>query len=277
MEPLADRLALHTWTLEPLPLPDMLRVAREAGYNAVELRWDEFERERRQGRTDDETIATLRESGLEVAVLGIQNGLLYAEGDDQERLYESLARSAAHAVALGCEVLGTSSGQNMPRKEMKEVVSSLKRAGDVVEKYGLRLALEANSRHPVLNNPRLALQVVKEADHPACGILLDAYHMECGGYGGRGFDFVPGELIWAFQYSDAPLPAQRSTARKPLDRLPPGDGIVRWREMYDLLCEKGYRGHLAYEAPNPAQWSRDPAEVAREGFRIIDLVGNGTA
>jgi 4-hydroxyphenylpyruvate dioxygenase len=160
----------------------------------------------------------------------------------------------------------------MPKKDIPEVAKSLRRAGDIVEKYGVRLALEANSRHPVLNNPRAAYEVVKAADHPACGLLLDAYHMECGGYGGRAFDFLPGELIWTFQYSDAPVVAERSTARRPLDRLPPGAGVIRWREVYDLLREKGYDGYFAYEAPNPAQWSRDPMEVAREGFRIVELV-----
>jgi hypothetical protein len=30
--------------------------------------------------------------------------------------------------------------------------------------------------------------------------------------------------------------------------------------------EKGYGGYISYEAPNPAQWSRPPEEVAREGI-----------
>jgi sugar phosphate isomerase/epimerase len=33
-----------------------------------------------------------------------------------------------------------------------------------------------------------------------------------------------------------------------------------------LLAEKGYAGPLSYEAPNPAAWARDPAQVAREAL-----------
>ena len=33
--------------------------------------------------------------------------------------------------------------------------------------------------------------------------------------------------------------------------------------QFDLLREKGYAGHLSFEAPNPALWARPPAEVAR--------------
>ena len=36
--PLSERLALHHWTLETTPLPEFLRIARESGWDAVELR-----------------------------------------------------------------------------------------------------------------------------------------------------------------------------------------------------------------------------------------------
>jgi len=56
--------------------------------------------------------------------------------------------------------------------------------------------------------------------------------------------------------------------RRPTDRLPPGKGIVKWREMLGLLAEKGYTGYLSYEAPNPDQWARSPYDVAHEGVEL---------
>jgi len=50
---------------------------------------------------------------------------------------------------------------------------------------------------------------------------------------------------------------------RPTDRLPPGLGKVRWREVFQLLREKKYPGYLSYEAPNPEYWSRPPEDVAR--------------
>jgi 2-keto-myo-inositol isomerase len=102
------------------------------------------------------------------------------------------------------------------------------------------------------------------ADHPNCGLLLDAYHLERTGRGGRGFEGVPARDIFAFQYSDVP-PAPRPQTRRPADRLPPGEGVVRWRDVFGLLIEKGYPGYISYEAPNPVHWSRPPEEVARQG------------
>jgi 2-keto-myo-inositol isomerase len=97
------------------------------------------------------------------------------------------------------------------------------------------------------------------------GLLLDVYHLHSVGAGGRGFEEVPVEEIFAFQFSDVPPgpPAKGATA---VDRLPPGRGAVDWTGVFSLLIEKGYTGYMSYEAPNPAQWSRQAREVAAEGL-----------
>jgi hypothetical protein len=53
--------------------------------------------------------------------------------------------------------------------------------------------------------------------------------------------------------------------RSPTDRLPPGKGVVRRTEVFQLLMEKDYQGYMSYEAPNPAQWNRPALEVALDG------------
>ena len=73
-------------------------------------------------------------------------------------------------------------------------------------------------------------------------MLLDAYHMERSGAGGRGFDGVAPEEIAAFQYSDAPPAPVAAGVKRPTDRLPPGKGVVRWLEVFKLLKEKSFDG-----------------------------------
>jgi sugar phosphate isomerase/epimerase len=95
-------------------------------------------------------------------------------------------------------------------------------------------------------------------------MLLDPYHHQRAGLGGRSFADVAPEEIAAFQYSDVPAAALAEGVKRPTDRLPPGLGIVRWHEVFQLLHEKGFAGYLSYEAPNPQAWARPPAEVCRE-------------
>ena len=144
----------------------------------------------------------------------------------------------------------------------------LREAAQIAADHGLRLALEVNSQHDVINHIEVAREIIAKAAHPAAGLLIDAYHLQRSGSPGRGFEHVAPEEIFTFQYSDVPAgppPGQR----RPTDRLLPGEGIVQWQAVFELLREKGYGGYLSFEAPNPALWARPPAEVARAAAAAI--------
>jgi len=257
-----DRLALHTWTLDTTPLADALLAARNAGWDAVELRRLDFTRCFDKGMTNTQVLDLVRRSGLKVACIGTEYGLIFAQGTEKERLLGVLDETCANAVALGCDLIMTAPGQNPPTT-LREAAANFREGGEIARAHGLRFALEFNSAHSLINRLDAGAEVVKLAGHPNCGLLLDAYHLERSGNGGRGFESYPPEKIFAFQFSDVPN-APPSTANRPTDRLPPGKGKVRWREVFQLLREKNYQGYLSYEAPNPDHWSRSPEEVARD-------------
>jgi sugar phosphate isomerase/epimerase len=257
-----NRLALHTWTLDTTPLAGALQAAKAAGWNAIELRRVDFTRSFEAGMSNAQVLDLVRASGLKVACVGTEYGLIFAKGDEKKRLLAVLEETCANAVALGCKLVMIAPGQNPPGT-LREAAANYRDAGDVAKAHGVRLALEFNSAHAVINRLEAGREVVALANHPNCGLLLDAYHLERSGGGGRGFEAMAPEEIFAFQYSDVPA-GPPTTANRPTDRLPPGKGRVRWREVFQLLREKNYRGYLSYEAPNPEYWSRPPEDVARE-------------
>ena len=257
-----DRLALHTWTLDTTPLAEALSAAKQGGWNAVELRRIDFTRCFEKGMTNAQVLDLVRKSGLKVACIGTEYNLIFAQGAERERLLKVLDETCANAVALGCDLVMTAPGQNPPTT-LAEGAANFRAGGEIAKKHGVKFALEFNSAHSLIKDLQSGAEVVERANHPNCGLLLDAYHMERSGSGGRGFEGYPAERIFAFQFSDVPN-APPSTLNRPTDRLPPGKGKVRWREVFQLLKEKGYAGYLAYEAPNPDTWSRPAEEVARE-------------
>jgi len=258
---LEDRLALHTWTLDPAPLVEILRVAPRAGWNAVELRHVDFKRAAEAGTSRPALIDIIRASGVKVATLGAEYGWMFAKGPEQRRLFTALVETCENAISLGCDLIMSATGSGSGT--VKQAAAALREAGGIVEAHGLRLAWEYSSQHPSINRLQVAREILALAGHARCGLLLDAYHLERSGSGGRGFEDVPASEILAFQYSDVPAGPAPGGLR-PTDRLPPGSGIVRWRDVFGLLLEKGYAGYLSYEAPNPDAWSRPPEEVARE-------------
>jgi len=257
-----NRLALHTWTLDTTPLADALLAARNAGWDAVELRRLDFTRCFDKGMTNTQVLDLVRRSGLKVACIGTEYGLIFAQGTEKERLLRVLDETCANAVALGCDLIMTAPGQNPPTT-LREAAANFRDGGEIARAHGLRFSLEFNSAHSLINRLDTGAEVVKLADHPNCGLLLDAYHLERSGNGGRGFESYPPEKIFAFQYSDVPS-GPPAAAKRPTDRLPPGKGMVRWKEVFQLLLKKNYQGYLSYEAPNPDYWSRPPEEVARD-------------
>lgn len=257
-----DRLALHTWTLDTTPLATALRAAKRGGWDAVELRRIDFTRCFEAGMTHAQVLELVRASGLKVACIGTEYGLIFARGEEKKRLLEVLDDTCANSVALGCDLVMIAPGQNPPGT-LREGAANFRDGGEIAQAHGVRFALEFNSQHGLINRLEAGREIVALADHPNCGLLFDAYHLERSGGGGRGFeDVAPGE-IFAFQYSDVPADPP-AAVKRPTDRLPPGKGIVRWREVFQLLQEKKYPGYLSYEAPNPEYWSRPPEDVARE-------------
>ena len=257
------RLALHTWTVDTTPLDAALKAAREAGFDAVELRRTDFKRCYEKGMSNDAVLDLIRAAHIPVCTLGCEYGWLFATGDESTRLFDDLEVTCDNAAALDCSLIMCAPGQNAGPKS--DAIENLKRGADICAKRGLRLAIEFNSQHAVLNGIEPLRDILDAAGRDNAGMLLDAYHMERCGAGGRGFAGVAPEEIAAFQYSDAPPAPVGAGVKRPVDRLPPGQGVVRWLEVFGLLKEKGFDGYLSYEAPNPEQWNRPPLDVCREG------------
>ncbi|WP_185020780.1 sugar phosphate isomerase/epimerase family protein [Histidinibacterium lentulum] len=261
------RLALHTWTIDTTPLGEALEAIKSAGYDAAELRRTDFKRCYEAGLSNDEVLEMIRASGVRVAVLGVEYGFLFATGAESKRIFEDLHVSCRNAVALGCPQLMSAPGPFTG--SLKDAVGHLRTAADIVADYGLKLSIEFNSQHANLNSVETQRELVTAAGKPNVGLLLDAYHLARSGRPGRTFEDVPGEDIMHFQYSDlSPNPV--TGVKRPTDRLMPGKGVILWTEVFQLLREKGYTGHLSFEAPNPAQWERPPAEVCREGVELTE-------
>jgi len=266
------RLAMHTWTIDTTPLGPALEAIRLAGYDAAELRRIDFKRCYEAGMSNDDVLAMIKASGVSVSVLGVEYGWLFATGAQSKRLFEDLHVSCKNAVALGCPQLMSAPGPYTG--SLKIAVEHLKTAADIVAEYGLTLSIEFNFQHANLNSVETQRELVNAAGKDNVGLLLDAYHLARTGRPGRAFEDVPGENIMHVQFSD--LSANPVTGEKrPTDRLMPGQGVILWNEIFQLLHEKGYKGFLSLEAPNPTQWERSPAEVCREGIKFTqDLLSN---
>jgi sugar phosphate isomerase/epimerase len=254
-------LAFHTWTVDTTPLEGALAAAKAAGFDAVELRRVDFERCVQHGLSNAAVLDLVRASGLPVSAMGVEYGWVFSTGAERERLFGVFREACENAVALDCGLMMSAIGPGETSND--EAVNNIRRAGEIAGSFGLRLTVEYQYQHPAVRSLDILRELIARAGTKNVGLLLDAYHLQRGGRPGRGFAEVPGAEIFYVQFSDVPDAPPPSLP--PVDRLPPGKGVVGWTDLFRLLAEKGYDGYLSYEAPNPAHWQQSAADVANQG------------
>lgn len=256
-----SRLALHTWTLDTTGLSDVLRIAREVGWNAVELRRIDFARAAAAGKPAAAVLDEVKASGLPVACVGVELGWMTVEGDERRRLLSVFEESCGWAATLGCATVMSPVDKGVGDTE--RAVASIREVGAIAARHGVRLALEFNALCEYWNTLPRVRDLVRRAAHPGCGLLLDTYHLGKSGAAPAAIDELDPSEIAYVQFSDVPRTPKPGANT---DRLPPGQGTVPFRELFERFAKKGYAGYMSYEAPNPAAWARDPVEVAREAL-----------
>jgi sugar phosphate isomerase/epimerase len=254
-------LAFHTWTVDTTPFEGALSAAKAAGFDAVELRRVDFERCFARGLSNAAVLDLVRASGLPVSAMGVEYGWVFSTGTERERLFDVFREACANAVALNCGMMMSAIGPGEASTD--EAVTNIRRAGEIAGSFGLRLTVEYQYQHPAVRSLDILRDLIARAGAKNVGLLLDAYHLQRGGRPGRGFEEVPGAEIFYVQFSDVPDAPPPSLP--PVDRLPPGKGVVGWTDLFRLLAEKGYDGYLSYEAPNPAHWQQPAADTAKQG------------
>jgi len=256
------RLALHTWSLDSTPLPEVLRIARETGWQAVEMRVIDFDRAAEAGHSEQEVYDLVRASGLTVASMGARLGWMYAQGDERREFLGIFADSCRRAEALGSPVVQCP--VDFTSGDLRRAADSVREVGDLAAKHGVRVALETYSVAEQFNTLASGHELLAAAGHPAVGLDVDSYHIQRIGEGMEAILDLTLDEIALVQYSDVPANAGPPEPGALLNRLPPGQGVVPFPEFFRIVAEKGYAGGWSYEAPNPAAWARDPTEVARE-------------
>jgi 4-hydroxyphenylpyruvate dioxygenase len=264
----ALKLAIHTWTLDTTALADVLKLARETGWDAIELRRLDFTRAAERGQTAADVIALVKSSGLPVACVGVEFGWMWGKGAERARLLEVFGEQCARARDLGARTV--MSPVDRGQGDLGEAASSLREVADIAARHGVKLAVEFNSQAEQFNSLERMREVMARAAHSGCGLLLDAYHLTRSGSSPRAIEDVKPEEIAYVQFSD--VPRSGLEPGKALDRLPPGKGSVPFKEFFAAVAAKDYQGYMSYEAPNASAWARPPAEVLREALEATRAV-----
>lgn len=253
------RYSLSFLTCLDAPPPEAVRTASAVGYECIGLRllpaapggiafplMDDPVLMR-------ETLAALRDTGVEVfdvEIIRIRPGF---SAEAYERFLEASARLGAHSVLVACD--------DADEARMTAAFAAL---CAVARPFGLSMDLEFMPQSDV-RDAAAALRVLQGADQPNAAIIVDALHVSRSHTPLADLRAIPHAWMNYAQICDGPaeIPTERDAlnfaARQA--RLLPGDGAI---DLVTLFASLPADLPISVEVPNQQQ---APALGAREWAR----------
>ncbi len=141
--------------------------------------------------------------------------------------------------------------------------------GERAARRGIRVGFEALAWGRHVNDYRDAWEVVRRADHPNIGLVLDSFHICARNTDLRPIRSIPKERIFLVQIADAPRLDMDVMQWSRHFRCMPGQGDLPVFEFMQALAETGYDGPLSLEIFNDQFRAGSARAVATDGRRSL--------
>jgi sugar phosphate isomerase/epimerase len=257
-------LGLHAGTIMHTNLMTDIRVAREAGYDAIEFYIPKLVRYLDAGYGAEELRPAL--GSLKPAMI---NSFLHIERQDADTrrdLVMQCERLCRVAQILGCpklQVVALNGLRGEPWPQIRSKVGqSLAELADIAASFGVRLALEPVTFTP-LRFLSQALEVLDVAGRDNIGLCLDTFHLWTAGTSWEEVAALDPALIAVAHISDV-LPRQGDEWSDADRDVLPGDGILPLGEGIEAIRATGYDELWSVEMLGAYHWEWDPSDLAAE-------------
>lgn len=212
----------------------------------------------------------VRDHGLEIT--------LFQPFRDFESLPEPLrTRALARAerkfdlmVELGTDlVLVCSTCHPQAMGGIDRAAEDFRALGDIAAQRGVRVGFEALAWGRHTNDHRDAWEVVRRADHPNVGLILDSFHTLARRIDPETIRRIPGDRIFFVQLADAPAIDMDLLYWSRHFRNMPGEGDLDVVGFMRAVMATGYAGPLSLEIFNDQFRQGLPRLVAVDGHRSL--------
>ncbi|MCG6112721.1 MAG: sugar phosphate isomerase/epimerase and 4-hydroxyphenylpyruvate domain-containing protein [Paracoccus sp.] len=147
--------------------------------------------------------------------------------------------------------------------------------GDLAARHGVRVGFEALCWGRLVNDHRDAWEVVRRADHPRVGLILDSFHTLARRIDPASIRAIPGDRIFFVQLADAPAIDMDLLYWSRHFRNMPGEGDLDVAGFMRAISATGYDGPLSLEIFNDQFRAGLPRLVAQDGHRSLIALMDG--
>jgi 4-hydroxyphenylpyruvate dioxygenase len=224
-------------------LEDKLAAFAAAGFDGIEVSEQDFAV---QGSTPSEIGQLVRDHGLEVTLL--QTALALAGMPDRAHRFSQLERRFDIMAGLDSSLLLLKAPSDpQALGGIDRMAEDLREAAERAALRGLRIGFEARAQARHIRDYRDAWEIIRRADHPALGLVLDSFHVLARGLSPENIRAIPAERIFHVQLADAPAVEMDFDFKSRGFRMLPGEGDLPLLPFLQAVLATGYRGSFGLD------------------------------
>ena len=266
-------LNMSTIRGQELSVPDQIKVAADAGYDAIEPWIGDIRKFVDAGGSLAELKKQLDDSGLTVeSAIGFAKWIV---DDDTERA-KGLAQARADMELLksigGKRIAAPPIGAHkVTGPDLPTIARRYRKLLELGTETGVTPQLELWGFSKTLSKLGELAYVATEAGHPDACVLPDFYHIYKGGSDFAGLKMIEASRMHVFHINDYPADPPRETIGDE-HRVYPGDGVCELPKIIKELIAAGFVGCFSLELFNRDYWKQDALVVAKTGLEKMKAV-----
>ncbi|MFP6847298.1 MAG: 3-dehydroshikimate dehydratase QuiC [Pseudomonas sp.] len=248
-------------------LPEKLEAIAAAGFDGVEIFENDLLYYAGSPRDVRKMCADL---GLAITLFqpfrdfeGCRRDRLEKNLDRAERKFDLMQELGTDLVLVCSNVAADSLGDE------QILVDDLRLLGERAGARNLRIGYEALAWGRHVNTWQQVWNIVRQADHPALGVLLDSFHTLSLKGDPQAIADIPGDKIFFVQMADAPILAMDVLEWSRHFRCFPGQGEFDLAGFLAPILKSGYSGPLSLEIFNDGFRAAPPRANAADGLRSL--------
>ena len=220
----------------------------------------------------------IRDHGLEITLFQPFRDFEGLPEPQRTRAFERAERKFDLMEELGTDLMLVCSNVSpLALGGIDRAAADLRELGERAGARGLRVGYEALAWGRHVSDHRDAWEIVRRADHPAVGLILDSFHTLARKIDVDTIRAIPGDRIFIVQLADAPRIDMDPLHWSRHFRTMPGQGDLALGDFMRAVLATGYAGPISLEVFNDQFRGGSPRSVAVDGKRslvaLMDRVG----
>jgi len=211
-----------------------------------------------------------RDAGLEIALFQPFRDFEGLPEPQRGRAFDRAERKFDLMGELGTDtMLVCSSVSPVSMGGVDRLAADFRELGERAAKRGLKVGYEALAWGKHVFDHRDAWEIVRRADHPNIGLILDSFHTLARNIELSSIRSIPKDKIFIVQLADAPKIDMDLLYWSRHFRNMPGEGDLPVREFMQSVAATGYDGYLSLEIFNDQFRGGSAKAISVDGKRSL--------